>query len=208
MVSLTKRLHQEEFVKRGGSKNRRNCPHGNRRFMLKTAGSSVPLVGTLPQTKSRYKVVAIGGTFDVFHRGHEQLVSKAFDAGERVLIGVTSDSYVRKLRKTHTVQSYVTRVSGLRRYLRQKRWSSRATIALLRDPYGPAARRKDLEALVITPDSLSNALKLNQLRQGNGLRVVKIHRIPLSRAEDGRLISSTRIRRGEIDREGRVLRNK
>ena len=133
---------------------------------------------------------------------------KAFDIGEKVLIGVTSDSYVRKLRKNHPVQRYTSRVSGLRRYLRERRWSFRATIAPLRDPYGPAARHKDLEALVITPDSLSNALKLNQLRQGNGLRVVKIHRIPLSRAEDGRLISSTRIRRGEIDREGRVLRNK
>ncbi len=152
--------------------------------------------------------MAIGGTFDVFHRGHEQLVSKAFDVGERVLIGITSDSYVRKLRKSHRVQRYVSRVSGLRRYLRERRWSSRATIAPLRDAYGPAARRRDLEALVITPDTLSNALKLNQLRQGSGLRALKIRRIPLFRGEDGRPISSTRIRRGEIDREGRVLRSK
>lgn len=195
-------------MNKGDFENRRNRPRGKRRFILKTAESSARWVGTLPQTKSRYKVVAIGGTFDVFHRGHEQLVSKAFDVGERVLIGVTSDSYVRKLRKSHPAQRYASRVSRLRRFLRERRWSSRATIAPLRDPYGPAARRKDLEALVITPDTLSNALKLNQLRRGSGLRVLKIHRIPLSKTKDGRTISSTRIRRGEINREGWVLRKK
>ncbi|RLI21218.1 phosphopantetheine adenylyltransferase, partial [Candidatus Bathyarchaeota archaeon] len=33
----------------------------------------------------KFKAVAVGGTFDEFHRGHRALLSKAFEVGERVL---------------------------------------------------------------------------------------------------------------------------
>lgn len=159
-----------------------------------------------PPNRFPYEVVALGGTFDVFHKGHEQLLSKTFELGRKVIIGVTSDAFVRKQGKNHPVQAYASRVRALRLFLRDKRWSSRAVVVSLQDPYGPAARRRDLGALVITPDTASSALKLNRLRRGKGLRLLKIHRVRLSNAEDGKPISSTRIRRGEIDRQGRLVR--
>ena len=166
------------------------------------------MLGGVPRVSFHCKSVAVGGTFDVFHRGHEQLIWKAFELGEKVLIGVTSDSFVTKLEKTHSVQPYVSRVTRLRRFLRERGWLSRATIVPLEDTYGPASRRRDLEALVITPDTSGNATKLNRIRKENGLHVLKIHRVKLSEADDGKPISSTRIRKGEIDREGRVPRSK
>ena len=162
------------------------------------------MLGELPKAEQCYKAVALGGTFDFLHKGHEQLISHAFDIGEKVLIGVTSDQLARKLRKTHPVQTYAVRVKQLRIFLRAKRWLRRTRISPLHDPYGPAARRKDLEALVITPNTLFNALMLNRLRKRKKLRVLKITKVPLAKAEDGKPISSTRIRSGEIDRLGRL----
>ncbi len=149
--------------------------------------------------------MAIGGTFDVFHRGHEQLIIRAFGLGDRVLIGMTSDMFARKLRKIHPVQHYSHRIKAVRKFLRNQGWSTRATIASLADPFGPARTMEELGALVITRDTLRNARKLNSARVKSGLRPVKIIRVALAKADDGFPISSTRIRNGEIDSEGHAL---
>ncbi len=158
--------------------------------------------------KPSYRTVALGGTFDKFHLGHEHLISAAFQTGHKVFIGVTTDNFVRTLKKPHPVQPYASRMKTLKTFLRAKQWLSRAIIVPLNDPYGPAARRPDIEALVISPDTLVSAEKLNRLRKKMALSVLKIHTVPISRAEDDGPISSTRIRNGEIDRDGRVVRGK
>lgn len=162
----------------------------------------------MPRPKQRFRVVALGGTFDLLHKGHEALISKAFEIGKTVIIGVTSDSFVKKLKKTHPIQSYGARVREVRRFLRSKRWENRATLVPLRDPYGPPARVANVEALVITPSTLANAARINLLREKNGLGVLTIVRVGLAIAEDGEPVSSTRIRVGEIDRQGRLLRKR
>jgi pantetheine-phosphate adenylyltransferase len=150
--------------------------------------------------------VAIGGTFDVFHKGHEQLVLKAFRLGQKVIIGITSDKYVRRQGKKHPVQAYASRVKAIRIFLRKKRLSSRALLVKLQDPYGPTATKPNVDTLVITPDTARSASKLNKLRRRKGLRPLRIHIVRLLRAEDGKPISSTRIRRREINRDGTLLK--
>ncbi len=156
--------------------------------------------------KFPYKAVALGGTFDKFHRGHESLISVAFQIGRKVFIGVTTDGFVRTLEKRHPVQPYASRVKALRMFLSAKRWLSRAVIVPLNDPFGPAARRHDIEALVISPDTLQSAKELNRLRRETALSMLKIRTVPISRADDGKPISSTRIRKREIDRRGKIIR--
>jgi pantetheine-phosphate adenylyltransferase len=155
--------------------------------------------------KLRYKSVALGGTFDVFHDGHRQLLSHAFELGERVLIGITSDQLVRTLGKAHPVQNHSSRVRAVRRFLKDRGWVHRGEIHPLSDSFGPAASRKNLEAVVVTPKTLPNARKLNRERRKRRLKPLRIQTITLANAEDGTPISSTRIRNGEIDRKGRII---
>ncbi len=152
--------------------------------------------------KRLYQTVALGGTFDVFHKGHEQLLSTAFKLSQRVIIGITSDNFVTTLGKSHPVEPYSKRVRSVRRYLSRHAWSQRGEIHPLNDPFGPAAERKNLDALIVTLDTLSSGRRLNQTRRKRGLSRVKIQTVPCAMSKDGKPISSTRIRRGQIGRTG------
>jgi pantetheine-phosphate adenylyltransferase len=163
-------------------------------------------MATLTQRRFLHKTAAVGGTFDVLHKGHERLLSKAFELGERVYVGVTSDVLVSELGKSHSVRPYYLRVRDLRRFLKSRSWLRRARIVQLNDPFGPSATRKDLEALVVSQDTKGNGRKVNSLRVREGLRPLQLYAVDLVKAEDGRPISASRIRQEEIDSEGRPKR--
>ena len=157
-------------------------------------------------SKFRYKTVAVGGTFDILHVGHEKLLAKAFSLGEIVLIGVSGDSLAASFHKDHPVNPFKVRVRGLKRFLRSQRWIQRARITELHDSFGPALRRKRLQALVVSGETRHSAVELNRLRKKMGLPPLRIHVVALMRAWDGGSISASRIRLGEIDREGNLIR--
>ena len=160
----------------------------------------------MSRSARRYKLVALGGTFDVVHAGHRHLLSEAFKLGDMVLIGVTSDQLVATLHKKHQVRPFSSRVRDLRVFLKTRRWSSRVRITMLREPYGPAARRKKLETLIVSKGTLASGRQLNSLRRQNHLRPLHLHVIDFLRAADGKPISTTRVRNEEIDLHGRVLK--
>ena len=65
----------------------------------------------------KYEKVAVGGTFDELHRGHKALLSKAFEIGEKVVIGLSSDEFVSKMGKPHKTATYAERLKELQTYL-------------------------------------------------------------------------------------------
>ena len=153
-----------------------------------------------------YRVVAMGGTFDALHRGHRKLLRQAFAVGRKVMIGVTSDDFARSLHKPHKVDPYTRRKKDLERLLAKWRVMSRASIVPLHDRYGPTVRVSGIDALVVSKRTIKTAYEINAKRKVNGLKPLAIDPIDLILAEDRRPISSTRIRRGKIDREGRLVR--
>jgi len=154
----------------------------------------------------KLETVAVGGTFDEFHKGHKVLLKKAFEVGNRVLIGVSSDDLVEKWRKTHKVATYEKRLNDLKSFLRRQGVLDRAEILPLHDPYGVTVSSNGLDGLVVSRETEARAYEINEKRRAKGLKPLKIIVVEMVLAEDSVSISTTRIKRKEIDRDGRLLK--
>ncbi|RLF57412.1 MAG: phosphopantetheine adenylyltransferase, partial [Thermoplasmata archaeon] len=72
------------------------------------------------------------------------------------------------------------------------------------DKYG-LTLDENFDVIVVSEETFDTAREINMIRKRKGLKEIKIEKISLVMAEDGKPISSTRIRKGEINREGRIL---
>jgi pantetheine-phosphate adenylyltransferase len=154
---------------------------------------------------SKYRKVAVGGTFDQLHSGHKALLGRAFEAGDKVVIGLTSDSFVAKLKKQHKTAPYRDRQRDLEAYLSEQGWLGRAEIVPLEDSFGLTLKARGLEAIVVSEETEHVAEAINKERLSGGHKPLGIVTVCMVPAENHDPISTTRIRRGEIDRNGHML---
>ena len=159
-------------------------------------------------TKRKFDLVATGGTFDEIHIGHLALLSKAFEVGDKVIIGVSSDDFASRVkRKGKLNHTYEQRVKNLhdtidKQFGRQVKY----TVAKLDNDFGPTVTEGLVDALVASSETARKGKEINNIRRINRLEPISIIAVESLKAEDGGPISSTRIRAGEIDSLGKILK--
>jgi pantetheine-phosphate adenylyltransferase len=151
-----------------------------------------------------FETVAIGGTFDLFHSGHQALILKAFEVGNHVLIGLCSDDLVKKM-KPHKILSYAQRLEKLKTFLRTNGVLERSEITPLNDAYGVTLSDKRIDAIVVSEETVPRAREINEKRKSLGSSPLPIVTVKMVLSEDHYPISSTRIWFEEIDRQGNLL---
>jgi pantetheine-phosphate adenylyltransferase len=154
--------------------------------------------------EEKFPIVATGGTFDEIHVGHIALLAKAFEVGKKVIIGVSSDKFAAD-RGKNLNHNFEARIANLKNMIKKEFGNVHYEIAKLDGEFGPAVTTDDVEALVTSTETQSKGNLLNEMRTKIGVKPAKIITVDLVKAEDGSRISSTRIRSGEIDRQGRLL---
>lgn len=150
----------------------------------------------------KYNKVAVGGTFDKFHDGHKKLLSTAFEIGDRVEIGVTSDAFGGL---KGDIDSCEERMRNLKLFFADK---TDFTIVPLEDPYGTTIYEDDFEAIVVSEETEPTAVEINNIRVSKGMKPLDIIVVSFVLAYDGNPISSTRIRSGEINQKGLIINQK
>ncbi|MBP2030111.1 pantetheine-phosphate adenylyltransferase [Methanohalophilus levihalophilus] len=148
--------------------------------------------------------IAVGGTFEFLHDGHKQLLIRAFEIAEsgNVDIGITSDEMAQK--RGRPIPDYTERVKQLEEFLKTIEVKADSyRIQKLEDPYGTTLTGT-YDYIVVSPETLPVAHKINEIREQNGLDTITIVKIDYVLAEDDVPISSTRIVKGEIDSHGHL----
>ena len=147
----------------------------------------------------KYNKVAVGGTFDKFHDGHKKLLSTAFEIADNVEIGVTSDAFGGL---KGDIDSCKVRMKNLKSFFKDY---SNFIIVPLDDPYGTTIYDGDFDAIVVSEETEPTAVEINNIRVSKGMDPIDIVVVSFVLAYDGTPISSTRIRRGEINKNGEVI---
>jgi pantetheine-phosphate adenylyltransferase len=152
--------------------------------------------------KKTRKTIGLGGTFDHFHRGHREFLRFAADLGSRLVIGVTAEHMTQGKQYARQIQSYHQRVFQVRQFCQSEGISHE--ILKLEDLYGPTLEPRRITELAVTDETQVGAQQINDTREAMNLRRLPVNVFHRVAAEDGEFISSSRIRAGRIDREGRV----
>jgi cytidyltransferase-like protein len=150
----------------------------------------------------KFKLVVSGGTFDRFHEGHAAFLNHQLAISDDVLIGITSDAYVHA-KKDKEIEPYAVREKAVKAFISDQHADSRVKTA----PIDTSGIPKEWEALPIdaiiaTEVTRDGAEAVNETRKRSGLSILPVEFFRLLPAGDGKPISSTRIRQGEINRAG------
>jgi len=157
---------------------------------------------------NKYKLLACGGTFDLLHAGHKAFLKKVFDSSDKVLLGITSNLYIQSLKNNLHIEDFEIRKQVVEHFLESIGVLAKAQIVSIDSAYEPYLETSlDYQAIAVTPQTEQAAIEINIKRKQNGAPKLEVVVIPMKQAQDGELISSTRIRNGEINRDGRFYLN-
>lgn len=121
------------------------------------------------------------------------------------MFGLTSDKMLAHKTLKHLIPPFEARKKNLIEYLKRQGYLERAEIVVLEDAYGPAIEDAGLEAIVVSHDTGHMSERINEKRKNKSLFPLQFIEVEMVLAEDGKPISSTRIRKKEIDTEGKVI---
>jgi pantetheine-phosphate adenylyltransferase len=156
----------------------------------------------------KYDCVAMGGTFDILHIGHIELLKKSFEIGKFVIIGVSSDNLVKEKLKKKINNSFEVRKRNLVKIIDGEVGSPLYEITKLEDEFGPLMFSAKVDCMVASTETSYKGTKVNEIRTGMGIPPIEVVSVELKLAHDGMPISSSRIRANEIDYMGNILKNK
>ncbi len=142
------------------------------------------------------KKVVVGGTFDLLHKGHKEFLKKADSLG-KVKVGLSSDRMAKEL-KGIEVEKFEVRANDIRDFL------GNIEVEEINNSFGFAIE-EDFDYIVVSPETRGRAEEINEKRKEEGKKGMEIVEVGFVFAEDDEIISSTRIRNGVIDKDGKLL---
>ncbi len=152
-----------------------------------------------------YRKVVVGGTFDRLHLGHKALLRKAFEIGEYVYVGLTSDEMILNKPYAEKILPYGLRLRDLLKFFEVNNYSNYRVIKI-HNAIGFTDRIKSLEAIVVSEETYKGALIVNRARREKNLPELDVITIKLIKSRIGPKISSSLIRAGLIDPFGNPMK--
>ncbi|KAJ1401014.1 hypothetical protein B484DRAFT_405846 [Ochromonadaceae sp. CCMP2298] len=120
-----------------------------------------------------YRSVALGGTFDHLHFGHRKLLTLGAlccHPQGTLTCGITSDAMLSKKANAAKIAPFSARRDAVHSVLRDTCPRLALNLVQLTDPFGPTITDPDVEAIVVSSETIRGAFKINDLREAKGMR--------------------------------------
>ncbi len=156
------------------------------------------------KTHRRYSQSVLGGTFDHLHKGHESFLRFALERSKKIILGLADRALLENKTYRSVLQTYEERKQALETFFRHENRENDVIITPLFDHYGVTDQFPLLEALFVTPLTLVGAEAVHRMRKEIFLRPLLCECAEMVRDQHGEYLSSTRIRSGQVARDGFV----
>ncbi|EAL22457.1 hypothetical protein CNBB3360 [Cryptococcus deneoformans B-3501A] len=123
-----------------------------------------------------FPVVALGGTFDRLHAAHKLLLHLGyFLAREKLIVGVMADDLLHTKTRADLVQPLNQRLDGVNAFLgRLGDGSIKLNVVEIHDALGPTRSDPNVQALVVSRETLSGGEYVNSTRKEGGLQELEL----------------------------------
>ena len=122
-----------------------------------------------------YTKLSLGGTFDHLHYGHRKLLTLALLCCKKELvIGITSSMMLTKKSHQSIIHSFSERKNAVEFFIKTLKPNMKTVLIELNDPFGPTITDPDIDAILVSSETIRAAFKINRIRQEKGYKLLDI----------------------------------
>uniref|UniRef100_A0A5S6Q8E5 CTP_transf_like domain-containing protein n=1 Tax=Trichuris muris TaxID=70415 RepID=A0A5S6Q8E5_TRIMR len=156
-----------------------------------------------------YKHVALGGTFDHLHIGHELLLTCSVLAGSELTVGIICGEMLKRKFLYQLTECLEDRIENVSRFIRDIAVNLPFTCVAINNAFGPTITDTTMDCLIVSDETAEGGRLVNVKRMEKGLPEMKLMSVKLLSGEQRDVgsevkISSTKKR---IEMLGHLIRS-